>query len=242
MSILDLLFLLILLIGLFTGFFSGLVNGVARLVSYVIAAAVAAKFAEPVGKRICEWLGIDTLVRDMLAKQIPVPLQTAHLSAEQVQPLLQQAQVPLFYQAEILENIKHNTLLNAITLTYMHWISAMIGLLILTMMFYWVIRLLTAPVVKLLRAVFPSILDHLGGIVLGAVLALLELSFLALFLTTISDLPNLPPGLKLAIQDSQLLPSLNNLAHTLLQGLGANGLLPPALQSPAFAPAKSPQV
>jgi hypothetical protein len=76
----------------------------------------------------------------------------------------------------------------------------------------------------------------------GVVLSLLELSFLALLLTTLSDLPTLPQGLKLAIQDSQLLPSLNNLAHTLLEGLGANGLLPPALQSPAFSSARAPQV
>lgn len=242
MSILDLLFLLTILIGLFTGFFSGLTNGVARLICYVIAAAIASRFAEPVGKRISEWLGIDKVVRDMLAKQIPVPLQTAHLSAEQVQPLLHQAQVPLFYQAEILENLKHHTLLNAISMTYMHWISALIGLLVLTMLFYWVIRILTSPIFKLLRAVFPATLDRIGGVLLGAVLSLLELSFLALFLTTLSDLPTLPPALALAIQDSQLLPSLNNLAHTLLEGLGANGLLPPALQSPALSPTRPPQL
>ncbi|PWK12812.1 CvpA family protein [Tumebacillus permanentifrigoris] len=242
MPILDLLFLLIILIGLFTGFFSGLINGIARLVSYVIAAAIASRFAEPVGSRICEWLGFDKVVRDMLAKQIPVPLQTAHLSAEQVQPLLHQAQIPLFYQAEILENLKHHTLLNALSMTYMHWISAMIGLLILTTLFYWVIRILTTPIVKLLRAVFPTLLDRLGGVVMGVVLSLLELSFLALFLTTLSDLPTLPQGVKLAIQDSQLLPSLNNLAHALLEGLGANGLLPPALQSPALSPTQPPQL
>ncbi|MBL0388813.1 CvpA family protein [Tumebacillus sp. ITR2] len=236
MSLLDILFLLMVFIGLITGFLSGFVNGIARLLSYIIAAAVAARFAEPVGKRICEWFGIDKVVREMLAKQIPEPLQTAHISAEQAKPLLDQANVPLFYQTEILENLKHSTLLNAISDTYMHWISAMIGLVILTTLFYWVIRILISPLVGMLRAVFPWVLDRIGGLALGAVLTLLELSFLALFLTTLYDLPNLSPAVKTAIHDSQLLPSLNNLAHTLLQGLGAKGLLPPVLQSPALPP------
>ncbi|KEO81969.1 CvpA family protein [Tumebacillus flagellatus] len=236
MSLLDILFLLLVLTGLVTGFLSGFINGIARLFSYLVAAAVAARFAEPVGLRISQWLGLDKVVRAELAKQIPEPLQTAHISAEQAKPLLDQANIPLFYQAEILENLKHNTLLNALSMTYMHWISAMIGLLILTTLFYWVIRLVLSPLVRVLHAVFPWVLDRIGGLALGVVLTLLELSFLGLFLTTLNDLPNLPPAVKTAIHDSQLLPSLNNLAHTLLQGLGAKGLLPPALQSPGIAP------
>lgn len=234
MSLLDLLFLILILVGLVTGFFSGLLYSLTRIVSYVIAAAIAIRFAEPVGKRISEWLGLDTVVRDMLAKQIPEPLQTAHLSADQATPLLQQADIPQFYQQEILENLKHHTLLNAVSMTYMHWISAMIGLVLLTTLFYWAIRVLLSPLVGLLRAFLPWVLDKLGGLVLGIVLTLFELAFLALFLTTLSDLPNLPLGVKTALADSQLLPSLTNLAHTLLAGLGANGLLPPPLQSPAW--------
>ena len=226
MSMLDFLFLLALLFGLFSGYARGLVGGVARIAAYLVSLAVASRVAGQVGQAAGGWIGLPKFVREMLARQIPPQLAGAHIPPEQMGPVLDQSQVPQQLRDEILRNLAHQPLLEAIAVPYSHMLETLLGLLLVTTVLYLLILALTAPLIRMAQLVMPRWLDRSGGLVLGLFLAILELAFFALFLSAYTDMPNAAPGIQLPAQDSQLLPALVKLGHAVIHLLGAKGLLP----------------
>ena len=226
MSMLDFLFLLAILFGLFSGYARGLVGSVARIAAYLVSLAIASRVAEPVGKTVGDWLGLPKFVREMLARQIPPQLAGRHVPPEQIGPVLDQSHVPPQLRDEILRNLAHQPLLEAIAVPYAHMLETLLGLLLVTTVLYLLILALADPLIRMAQLVMPRWLDRVGGLVFGLFLAILELAFFALFLNAYTDLPTAAPGIQLPAQDSQLLPSLVKLGHTVIHLLGAKGLLP----------------
>lgn len=226
MSMLDFLFLLAILFGLFSGYSLGLFGGIVRIAAYLASLAIAARVAEPVGKWAGDLIGLPKFVREMLARQIPPQLAGAHVPPEQIGPVLDQSHVPQQLRDEILRNLAHQPLLEAIAVPYTHMLETLLGLLLVTIVLYLLILSLTAPLIRMAQHVMPGWLDRSGGLVLGLFLAILELAFFAVFLNIYTDLPNAAPGIQLPAHDSQLLPSLVKLGHTVIHLLGVKGLLP----------------
>ncbi|TCP52441.1 colicin V production protein [Tumebacillus sp. BK434] len=231
MSPIDLLFLVLLLLGLWAGFARGLLSGISRLIAYLAALFLAARFAAPIGQLAGEWLGVGRFVRSMIAGQIPESLHNAQVPPEQLRPILEAAGVPAAYREQMIEYAASHPLLEAIAIPYTEWMHTVLGLILMLGVLCAVFNLLLRPLVKIAQDFVPAVLNRAGGLLLGGVLTLFELAILALILQAFADLPQ-TAGLQTALSSSELLPPLTHLAQTLLTGLGTDGLLPAAIQTP----------
>lgn len=232
MSLIDLLFLVLLLLGLWAGFARGLVSGVSRIIAYLAALFLAARFAAPVGQLAGEWLGVGRFVRSMIGGQIPESLHNTQVPPEQLRPILEAAGVPAAYREQMVEYAATHPLLEAIAIPYTEWMNMVLGLILVLGVLFTVFSLLLKPLVKKAQDFVPALLNRTGGVLLGGILVLFELAFVALMLQAFADLPQ-TAGLKTAISSSELLPPLTHLAQTLIEGLGTEGLLPTAIQTPS---------
>lgn len=227
MSFLDFFFLIALAFSIWNGYARGLVSGLTRLLAYLLAIALATRVAVPVGAKLADWLNLQAMVMEMLTAQVPGTIGNMQVTPEQVLPILQRIHIPPSYHEQILASLPHSTLLEALATPYVNLLAMILGLVLVATFLFVLLIALTAAAARRIEAFLPRFLNRTGGVVLGFGLGLVELAFIALFLSLLADLPTLTLVLGDSITASKLMTPLTALADTLLHRMGAYDLFVP---------------
>jgi len=226
MSVLDLILLAAILIGIWNGYARGLIGGLSRLFAYLAAIALASRVATPVGEKIAEWLHLKEAVVEMLTAQVPGSIGQMKVTAEQVEPILRRLSLPEGYRAEVLAELPRQTLLEALAVPYVKLIAMILGLVLVATFCYVLINAVAQPLVRKVTSVMPGFPNAFGGLLLGFAFVLVELSFLAVFLKLVGDMPSLSALLHDPLAASNLVTPLSQLAYAILEGMGSLQRLP----------------